>query len=166
MITRKYLPSVAGLILASSTLAANHRLPPPPPSSFIDTESVTNVVFTGWNDLTRRYAITIATSPSPANAVLVALGTDANGDGDLSPAETALRFGLDCGEIATLAPSSIVSVATSHASADDGQTLTTFDLSSVFDQSWNLAKITTYGNPSNTSVKASFRTHPFVLILK
>ena len=39
----------------------------------------------------------LATDFTPSNAVIVAFGTDANADGDLSPEETALRVGADCG---------------------------------------------------------------------
>lgn len=142
----------AGLMMSAS--AVTRELPTPAESLTRDTESSTNCVLSGWTDLTQRFVFTVKTEPAPDKAVIVALGTDEDDDGDLSFEEVATRFGTDCGR------------AFSTTSNYNSSVTYTFDLSSVFDRSWNLAKVTTYGNPSKVEVTAQFKNNPFVFILK
>ena len=95
MNTRKCLPAVVGFFIAATAFAAQLTLPTPPQSEYVDAESSVNVPLPVSD---RRFLrLTFGFEPSPTNAVQVALGRDANADGDLAPEETALRVGCDCG---------------------------------------------------------------------
>ena len=95
---RKTLPAVAGFFIAAAAFAAQHNLPTPGPSEYVDTESAANVAVTNWPGLGRRVKLTLSANFTPSNCVQVALGQDANADGDLAPEETMLCIGVDCGE--------------------------------------------------------------------
>ena len=96
MNTRRCLPAVAGLFIASAAFAARHKMPTPPPSEFADAESSASVPIP--TDEGRLLRLTFAFVPSPTNAVQVALGNDDNRDENLEPEETRLVVGCDCGE--------------------------------------------------------------------
>lgn len=68
-----------------------------PPCAFADTECSTNfpvtVDFTSMSQL----EFTLSLDASPTNSVEVSIGTDADGDGNLSVEESAYAFGYDCG---------------------------------------------------------------------
>ena len=68
-----------------------------PPCDYADTECSTN--FPVAVDLTTmsRFVFDLALDASPSNSVEVAIGTDADGDGNLSVEESAYAFGYDCG---------------------------------------------------------------------
>ena len=70
---------------------------PLPPSEFADTEVSTNIVFVVERPAMTRIEFTVALDATPTNNVEVAIGTDANGDGNLAVEETAYVFGYDCG---------------------------------------------------------------------
>ena len=95
---RKTLPAVAGFFIAATAFAVQHNLPTPGPSEYVDTESAANVAVTNWPGLGRRVKLTLSANFTPSNCVQVALGQDANADGDLAPEETQLALGVDCGE--------------------------------------------------------------------
>ena len=67
-------------------------------SPFADTEISTNVVFSAWTDRMFAFEYELAFDGTPSNNVQVVFGTDANGDGELSPEEERLAVGWDCGE--------------------------------------------------------------------
>lgn len=67
------------------------------PSAFPDTEASTNVAFgAGRRDVTV-FDVRVACAASVSNAVQVAFGRDADGDGDLSPEEADLVLGARAG---------------------------------------------------------------------
>ena len=70
---------------------------PLPPSEFADTEVSTNIAFAVERPAMTRIEFTVALDATPTNNVEVAIGTDANGDGNLSVEEAAYVFGYDCG---------------------------------------------------------------------
>ena len=70
---------------------------PLPPSEFADTEVSTNIAFAVERPAMTRIEFTVALDATPTNNVEVAIGTDANGDGNLSVEESAYAFGYDCG---------------------------------------------------------------------
>ena len=68
-----------------------------PPSEFADTEVSTNIAFAVERPAMTRIEFTVALDATPTNNVEVAIGTDANGDSNLSVEESAYVFGWDCG---------------------------------------------------------------------
>ena len=72
-------------------------IPGLPQSAFVDTEVSTNIVFVVERPAMTRIEFTVALDATPTNNVEVAIGTDANGDGNLSVEESAYVFGYDCG---------------------------------------------------------------------
>ena len=70
---------------------------PMPPCAYADTEVSTNIAFVVDRAMMTRIEFTVALDATPTNNVEVAIGTDANGDGNLAPEEAAYVFGYDCG---------------------------------------------------------------------
>ena len=68
-----------------------------PPCDYADTECSTNFQVAVDFATMSRFEFSLALDASPNNAVEVAIGTDADGDGNLSVEETAYVFGYDCG---------------------------------------------------------------------
>ena len=69
-----------------------------PPSEYADTEVSTNISFVVDRSMMTRIEFTVALDATPTNNVEVAIGTDANGDGNLAVEEAAYTFGFDCGK--------------------------------------------------------------------
>ena len=72
-------------------------IPVLPQSAFADTEVSTNIVFVVERPAMTRIEFTVALDATPTNNVEVAIGTDANSDGNLAVEETGYVFGYDCG---------------------------------------------------------------------
>ena len=70
---------------------------PLPPSGYADTEVSTNIAFVVERPAMTRIEFTVALDATPTSNVEVAIGTDANGDGNLGVEEAAYAFGYDCG---------------------------------------------------------------------
>ena len=68
-----------------------------PPGGFADTEVSTNVTVAIPVDK-NRLTLSLTVDCTPSNSVEVAIGRDANGDGDLAPDEADYVLGYDCGE--------------------------------------------------------------------
>ena len=83
------------LLLPMAALAVT--VEPLPPSEYADTEVSTNIAFVVDRSIMTRIEFTVALDATPTNNVEVAIGTDADGDGDLSVEEAAYTFGYDCG---------------------------------------------------------------------
>ena len=69
-----------------------------PPSEYADTEVSTNIAFVVERPAMTRIEFTVELDATPTNNVEVAIGTDADGDGNLSVEEAAYTFGYDCGK--------------------------------------------------------------------
>ena len=67
-----------------------------PGTEFADTEVSTNIAFVVDRSMMTRIEFTVALDATPTNNVEVAIGTDGNGDGNLSVEEAAYVFGYDC----------------------------------------------------------------------
>ena len=96
MIHRKMLPILASLPFA--LFAAKTAAPHLPIGGLPNTEVATNLVLRIDVAKTERLVFTIEADNSPSNSLSVAVGRDANGDGDLSLEEADVVFGFDCGE--------------------------------------------------------------------
>jgi hypothetical protein len=66
---------------------------PLPISSYADTEVSTNIVFNRCSSDVKEFELKFTLDCSPSNCIQVALGTDANKDGELSFAETGVVYG-------------------------------------------------------------------------
>ena len=62
-------------------------------SAYADTEVSTNVQFNAERSDAREFGVEMSFSGTASNCVQIAFGRDADGDGDLSPEETALALG-------------------------------------------------------------------------
>ena len=66
---------------------------PLPVSPYADTEVSTNIVFNRHRSDVKEFELKFTLDCSPSNCIQVALGTDVDGDGDLSFAETGAVYG-------------------------------------------------------------------------
>ncbi len=69
-----------------------------PPVEYIDTETVTNVAFTAWEQGLKEFRFDLEFIGTASNNVEMAFGTDADGNGRLSDGEVDVVAGWDCGE--------------------------------------------------------------------
>ena len=152
-----------GIILNMKLLMAMVFLPmaavavtvtPLPPSEFADTEVSTNIAFAVERPAMTRIEFTVALDATPTNNVEVAIGTDANGDGNLSVEEAAYVFGYDCGTWFERSQSkSEVEVEQWNPNLHCTTTTPDYGLSShtfilkkrQLDTAWNLVKVTRRG---------------------
>ena len=118
-----------------------------PQSDFADTEVSTNIPFAISPERMNTVTLTLELDDSPSNSVEVALGHDADGDGNLSVGESALVFGYDCGKwFRRETKDDAVRPAASGR-------LTLLRNRDGLDPTWNLAKVTRRGlRPSNERV--------------
>ena len=82
----------------SALAAARVAVPSLPEPDAPDAEVATNFPLTVNAERLERLTIAVSLDSCVTNEVLVALGTDADNDGDLSLDEAAIVFGCDCGE--------------------------------------------------------------------
>lgn len=66
---------------------------PLPQSAYADTEVSTNIPFAVTRATMTRIKFSVALETTPSNNVEVAIGADANADGNLAPEEAAYVFG-------------------------------------------------------------------------
>ena len=125
-----------------------------PPSEFADTEVSTNIAFVVDRSMMTRIEFTVALDATPTNNVEVAIGTDGNGDGNLSVEEAAYTFGYDCGKWFVRDQVKVRGEGEQWNSNHRSSTSTTdYDLSShtfilktkKLDETWNLVKVTRRG---------------------
>ena len=87
---------LAALLLVPAA-ALGVTVEPLPPSEYADTEVSTNMPFAVSLDSMSRLEFTLSLDASPMNCVEVSIGTDSDGDGDLSLDETEYTVGCRCG---------------------------------------------------------------------
>ena len=85
------------MIIAGKSLALPPVRPVLPPVAHDDAETTTNVPFAAWQDCAGKFRFSLTCRTTPTNNVQIAFGTDADGDGVLSLAESDLVAGWDCG---------------------------------------------------------------------
>ena len=98
----KNMKRIAAVVAAASlalVACAGEELvfPQLPEGTLPDTEVSTNVALNVQHDGNMRFSISIDTASSTSNEVLVAVGCDADSDGDLSPDEAAFVYGIENG---------------------------------------------------------------------
>ena len=125
-------------------------IPGLPQSAFADTEVSTNIVFVVERPAMTRIEFTVALDATPTNNVEVAIGTDANSDGNLAVEEAAYVFGYDCGawfaRSAGLEGLGSLECLGSLEGLGGGRVEKTFVLKRrQLDTAWNLVKVTRRG---------------------
>ena len=124
---------MVSVCLALSALAAARVVVPSlPEPDAPDAEAVTNFPLTVNAERLERLTVAVSLDPCVTNEVIVAIGADADDDGDLSIDEADVVFGCDCG-------------AWYRADLRTGETMAMPTNALVvgkrdFDPSWNLAK--------------------------
>ena len=94
----KQLTTALCIVIAATAFAsAMIVVPQLPPSPYDDTEISTNVALNVSAARLERLTLSVAFETSETNEVLVALGADTDGNGDLSIDEADVVFGCDCG---------------------------------------------------------------------
>jgi hypothetical protein len=81
------------ILLSFAAYAKEFNVSPLPISPYADTEVSTNIVFNRHRRDVKEFELKFTLDCSPSNCIQVALGTDADGDGDLSFAETQAVYG-------------------------------------------------------------------------
>lgn len=81
------------VLLPLVTPAKQISVSPLPVSPYADTEVATNIVFNRHRSDVKEFELKFTLDCSPSNCIQVALGTDADGDGNLSFAETQAVYG-------------------------------------------------------------------------
>ena len=153
------------LILPMAAFAVT--VEPLPPSEYADTEVSTNMAFVIERPAMTRIEFTVALDATPTNNVEVAIGTDANSDGNLSVEESAHVFGYDCGTWFCRAhdENKIESSAVNINLQPQPRLSHTFVLKRrQLDMAWNLVKVTRRGCGSSCElVEAKGRRPGFKL---
>jgi len=135
----KHIVAVFAALLALGACAAKvHEWPQLPPGSMPDTEVSTNVVLHVNAERLESFGLSIQAEGGATSEVLVAVGHDADCDGDLSFEETAFVFGRDCGS------GYLVNYSTESAFFAIGDSITIDRCD--FDPAWNLAKVVKRGS--------------------
>ena len=140
-----------------------------PQSEYADTEVSTNIAFAVERPAMTRIEFTVALDATPTNNVEVAIGTDANSDGNLAVEEAAYVFGYDCGawfaRSAGLEGLGSLECLGSLEGLGGGRVEKTFVLKRrQLDTAWNLLKVTRRGCGSSFElVEANGRKPGFKL---
>ena len=164
------------MVLIFPVAAIAVMVEPLPPSEYADTEVSTNIAFVVERPAMTRIEFTVALDATPTNNVEVAIGTDANNDGNLAVEEAAYTFGYDCGKwfVRDQAKSKVEVEErnlSTCASLTSGETPLPRWASHTFilkmrklDTAWNLVKVTRRGcGASCELVKAEGRKPGLVL---
>ena len=124
-------------LFAAPAIGARVSVPRLPAPSSFDAEVSTNIVLNVNAARLQSLSCSIALESCATNEVLVALGSDLDGDGDLSFGEAALVFGCDCGSWYR------ADLRTGETSAPATNALVVGKRE--FDPSWNIAKVVRRG---------------------
>ena len=121
-----------------------------PVGEYADAEVETNVPFRVSLADMSRIEVSLSLVATPTNVVEVAIGEDANGDGELSFEETAWSFGCSC-ETWFSFDAEMEEVVSEAASRSDGTRIErTFVLRKKdLDPSWNLVRVVRRGEVSS-----------------
>lgn len=135
---KKFIVAALAAWLALDVCADKvYEWPQLPVGTMPDTEVSTNIALHVNAERIESYSLSIQVEGGATSEVLVAVGNDADEDGDLSFDETAFVFGSDCGS------EYLVNYLTASAFADVGDTITIARRD--FGSAWNLAKVVKRG---------------------
>lgn len=128
---------LASLLALSACAAREYAWPQLPEGTLPDTEVSTNVVLHVNAARLQSFRLRLQAESCVSNEVVVAVGCDADGDGDLSFDEAAFAFGCDCGV------RYFANYETGAALEGVGDTLVVGRR--FFNPTWNLAKVVKRG---------------------
>ena len=134
---KSVVTAICLLLALFPALAARVDVPSLPPSPHADTEASTNLPLRVNAAALQSLTLSVSFGTCETNEVLVAIGADADGNGDLSLDEAALAYGFDCGAWYR------ADLRTGAASAADVSALSVGR--EEFDPSWNLVKVVRRG---------------------
>ena len=147
------------MAVSASVAAKEHAWPRLPDGALPDTEVSTNVALRVDAARLDTFSLKLQVADSSASEVLVAVGHDADENGDLSFDEAAFVFGQDCG-VRYLA-----SNGTGRVFTGVGDTLAVNHR--FFNPAWNLAKIVKRGEGAvGETVTATIGNKRFALIIR
>ena len=151
---------VAANIVMCACVAAEYEVPQLPSAALPDTEVSTNVSLLAYcPEKHQTFSLKIQAGNCSSNEVLVAVGHDADGDGDLAFDETDFIFGCDCGE------RYLVDYAAQRVFDGVGDTISIKHRH--FNPAWNVAKVIKRGEGDvGEVVTVTVETKVFSLILK
>ena len=129
--------AAAAHLVPTVCVAAEYTLPQLPDGVMPNTEVTTNLLLHVKAERVREFGLTLNAGNCVSNEVLVAVGCDADGDGDLSFDETAFVFGYDCG--------ARYFVDYISGTVDDTVSETVVVGWRSFDPAWNMAKVVKRG---------------------
>ena len=129
--------AAAAHLVPTVCAAAEYTLPQLADGVMPNTEVTTNLLLHVKADRLREFSLTLNAANCASNEVLVAIGCDADGNGDLSFDETSFIFGCDCGE------RYFVDYVSGMVADDVGETVVVGWRS--FDPEWNMAKVVKRG---------------------
>jgi len=131
-------------LFACTSAAAGIAVGPLPTSEFADTEVSTNFVFSVGEGQNRSLVFTVELQATPSNNVEVAIGIDADEDGNLSLDESELCVGYDCGT--WFVRSALNDAVTTTDVVDSGVFRRTYRVrAGRVNPQWNLVKVTRRG---------------------
>ena len=134
---RLFMGAAAALLAADLCAAKVYEYPSLPAGALPDTEVATNIPLRVNVQRLHQFSLRLEPCDGPTDEVLVAVGHDADEDGDLSLDETAFVFGCECGQ------RYLVNYGTGSVSYGTDDTLAINHR--YFDPSWNLAKVVKRG---------------------
>ena len=140
--------------------AAEYEVPQLPSTALPDTEVSTNISILAYcPGRHQTFSLRLQAGNCSSNEVLVAVGHDADGDGNLTFEETDFVFGCDCGE------RYLVDYAAQRVFEGVGDTICIKHRN--FNPAWNVAKVIKRGGGDvGEVVTVTVETKAFSLILK
>ena len=150
---------VANLVMCTC-VAAEYEMPQLPSGALPDTEVSTNVSLLSYRpERLQEFSLRLQAGNCSSNEVIVAIGHDADCDGDLSFDETELVFGCDCGE------RYLVDYSAQRVFEGVGETICIRHRH--FNPAWDIAKVIKRGEGDvGEVVTVTVETKAFSLILK
>ena len=150
---------MAACISLWTCAAAEYEMPGLPPGTLPDTEVSTNVSLLACSPGRHQaFSLKLQVGNCSSNEVLVAIGHDADGNGDLAFDETDLVFGCDCGE------RYFVDYTAQRARVDVGESILIRHRD--YNPAWDLAKVVKRGEGDvGEVITVSLETRAFSVIL-
>jgi hypothetical protein len=139
------------VVMLLPMLATGVQVADLPVCEYADTEVATNMPFRVSLDEMSRVEVSLSLVAAPTNVVEVSIGTDANGDGELSFEETAWAFGYSCGTWFTFDAETEEVVAEAASRSDGTRIERTFVLRKKdLDSAWNLVRVVRRGEVASS----------------
>ena len=133
---------------------------------YADTEVATSMLFRVSLYEMSRVEVSLSLVATPTNVVEVSIGTDENGDGELSFEETAWAFGYSCGTWFTFDVETEKVVVEAASRSDGARIERTFVLRKMdLDPAWNLVRVVRRGEVASDERVEVVGRKPGVVII-